>query len=128
LEAVEAHATLGAECCLAPQVFLLEFICTFVLVYVIFATAVDRKGAAANAAPLAIGLAVVACLFAEGPFTGGSMNPARSLGAAVAFWTFDHLLIYILATVCGGAAAGYTYNYLYLEDVQPASSDERDEE
>ena len=83
MEAVEAHATLGAECCLAPQVFLLEFICTFVLVYVIFATAVDRKGAAANAAPLAIGLAVVACLFAEGPFTGGSMNPARSLGAAV---------------------------------------------
>ena len=28
------------------QVFLLEFTCTFVLVYVIFATAVDKGGAA----------------------------------------------------------------------------------
>jgi len=33
-------------------VFLLEFICTFVLVYVVFATAVDRKGAAAVRLPL----------------------------------------------------------------------------
>lgn len=36
--------------------------------------------AAKNAAPLAIGLAIIVGVFAEGPFTGGSMNPARTLG------------------------------------------------
>lgn len=57
------------------QVFLLEFTCTFVLVYTIFATAVDKAGAAKNAAPLCIGLAVVAGIFAEGPFTGKPVSP-----------------------------------------------------
>ena len=88
------------------QVFLLEFTCTFVLVYVIFATAVDKAGAAKNAAPLCIGLAVVAGVFAEGPFSGGSMNPARSVGAAVAFWNFKHLLIYLFATVADDLPTG----------------------
>lgn len=109
------------------QVFLLEFTCTFVLVYVVFATAVDKAGAAKNAAPLAIGLSVVAGVFAEGPFSGGSMNPARSIGAAVAFWNFKHLLIYIIATVSGGCAAGITYDKLFLEDIQPAEIEDRDE-
>lgn len=109
------------------QVFLLEFTCTFVLVYVIFATAVDKAGAAKNAAPLCIGLAVVAGVFAEGPFSGGSMNPARSVGAAVAFWNFKHLLIYLFATVAGGCAAGLTYDGVFLADVQPAESEDRDE-
>merc|ERR1712127_247596 len=109
------------------QVFLLEFTCTFVLVYIVFATAVDKSGAAKNAAPLCIGLAVVAGVFAEGPFTGGSMNPARSVGAAVAFLNFKHLLIYIIATISGGIAAGLCYDKVFLEDVQPAEIEDRDE-
>jgi MIP family channel proteins len=109
------------------QVFMLEFTCTFVLVYVIFATAVDKSGSAKNAAPLCIGLAVVAGVFAEGPFSGGSMNPARSVGAAVAFWKFNHLLIYLFATVSGACAAGLTYDKIFLEDVQPAEIEDRDE-
>ena len=80
-----------------------------------------------NAAPLTIGLAVVAGVFAEGPFSGGSMNPARSIGAAFAFWKFNHILIYIIATMCGGIAAGMCYDKLYLEDVQPAEIEDRDE-
>eukprot|EP00293_Proteomonas_sulcata_P005163 CAMPEP_0184329742 /NCGR_PEP_ID=MMETSP1049-20130417/144307_1 /TAXON_ID=77928 /ORGANISM="Proteomonas sulcata, Strain CCMP704" /LENGTH=164 /DNA_ID=CAMNT_0026652125 /DNA_START=608 /DNA_END=1102 /DNA_ORIENTATION=- len=110
------------------QVFLLEFVCTFVLVYTVFATAVDRKGAAMNAAPLVIGLSVCAGVFAEGPFTGGSMNPARSVGAAIAFWDFGHLLIYLFATYLGGICAGMTYDKVFLEDVQPAESGDRDED
>jgi glycerol uptake facilitator-like aquaporin len=80
-----------------------------------------------NAAPLCIGLAVVAGVFAEGPFTGGSMNPARSIGAAVAFLNFKHLLIYIIATISGGVAAGLCYDKVFLEDIQPAEIEDRDE-
>ena len=82
---------------------------------------------AQNAAPLCIGLAVVAGVFAEGPFSGGSMNPARSIGAAVAFLNFKHLLIYIIATISGGVAAGLCYDKVFLEDVQPAEIEDRDE-
>mmetsp|Transcript_47834 Transcript_47834/g.119564 ORF Transcript_47834/g.119564 Transcript_47834/m.119564 type:complete len:248 (+) Transcript_47834:30-773(+) len=110
------------------QVFLLEFICTFVLVLTVFATAVDKSGAAKNAAPLAIGLSVVAGVFTEGPYTGGSMNPARTFGAAIAFWDFSHFFIYLFATITGGAFAGLVYDKVFLEDVQPAEAEDRDED
>ena len=168
------------------QVFLLEFTCTFVLVYVVFATVVDKAGAAKvlnpphtrtptsspvllhalharhaakkpptdippggifvcrkclcatrlaahteqkkqNAAPLTIGLAMTAGVFAEGPFTGSSMNPARTIGAAVAFLNFRHILIYLIATITGAICAGLCYDKIYLEDVQPAELEDRDE-
>ena len=55
------------------------------------------------------------------------MNPARSIGAAVAFMEFKHLLIYIISTLSGGVAAGLCYDKLFLEDVQPAEIEDRDE-
>ena len=33
--------------------------------------------------PLAIGLAYAVGIYSEGPYTGGSMNPARTLAGAV---------------------------------------------
>jgi|EP00802_Teleaulax_amphioxeia_P015739 aquaporin TIP len=110
------------------QVFFLEFVCTFTLVYCVFATAVDKSGAAKNAAPLAIGLAIIVGVFAEGPFTGGSMNPARTLGPAFAFGQFKHVWVYLLSTMAGGACAGLTYDKLFLEEIQPADSEDRDDE
>jgi glycerol uptake facilitator-like aquaporin len=89
--------------------------------------AADGRLKKQNAAPLTIGLAVTAGVFAEGPFTGGSMNPARTIGAAIAFMKFAHILIYIIATVCGACAAGICYDKIYLEDVQPAELEDRDE-
>ncbi|EKX49438.1 hypothetical protein GUITHDRAFT_162181 [Guillardia theta CCMP2712] len=109
------------------QVFLLEFICSFLLVYTVFACAVDKHGSAMNAAPLAIGLSCAAGIFAEGPYTGGSMNPARMIGAAVVFWDFTHMILYVVSSIAGGACAGVVYNSLYLED-QPAEPEDRDEE
>src|SRR6185503_9395384 len=58
----------------------LEAIATFFLAFVIFGTAVDPK--APRLGGLAIGLTIAADILAIGPFTGGSMNPARSFGPA----------------------------------------------
>lgn len=110
------------------QVFFLEFICTFALVYVFFATTVDKAGSAKNAAPLGIGLAVMTGVFAEGPFTGGSMNPARSIGPAFAFWNFQDVWVHVIATTLGGVSAGCLYNFIFLDDVQPHNDKERDDE
>jgi len=101
------------------QVFFLEFICTFGLVYVFFAGSVDRNGTAKNAAPLAVGLAVMSGVFAEGPFTGGSMNPARTLGPAIAFGLLKHVWVYLLATLGGGACAALLYDKVFLDSQPP---------
>jgi len=102
------------------QAFLLEFIATFFLVIVVFGTAVDPK--APRIGGLAIGLVVAADILAIGPLTGGSMNPARSFGPAVASGVFEAQMIFWLAPIAGGLAAALLYEYLFLRrEEEPVS-------
>ena len=88
----------------------LEATLTFLLMLVIIAVATDRR--ASGAVPgLAIGLIVVVDVLIGGPITGGSMNPARSLGPALfaghaakaAYW------IYVVGPTLGAAIAAKLY-------------------
>ena len=64
------------------RAIVLETILTFFLMLVIIAVATDRR--VSNAVPgIAIGLTVVLDVLVGGPVSGGSMNPARSLGPAL---------------------------------------------
>jgi glycerol uptake facilitator-like aquaporin len=74
----------------------MEIIVTFALVFVIFATAVDRGGMG-NLAPLAIGLTVLVDHLLAVPITGASMNPARSFGPALVADQWANHWIYWLA-------------------------------
>jgi aquaporin Z len=58
------------------------------------------------AAPLPIGLAVVAAALAGLPFTGAAMNPARALASAVAMLDFSTLWMFAAGPLAGGAVAG----------------------
>ena len=58
----------------------IEAVCTFFLVIVVFATAVDAKGAFDKIAGLAIGLTIALGIMMAGPLTGGALNPARAFG------------------------------------------------
>ena len=58
----------------------IEAILTFFLVWVIFATAADPRGAFKSIAGLAIGLTITLDILAGGPLTGAAMNPARAFG------------------------------------------------
>jgi aquaporin Z len=101
------------------QAFLLEFIATFFLVLVVFGTAVDPQ--APKIGGLAIGLTVTADILAIGPLTGGSMNPARSFGPAVASGIFEAQMIYWAAPIAGGIAAALLYDFLFLRrEIEPA--------
>lgn len=80
---------------------LLEGILTFILVGVIFQSAVFGK--AGNLAGLAIGLTLGAAILAGGNLTGASLNPARTLGPALLAGNLTYVVPYIIGQVAGGA-------------------------
>ena len=91
----------------------LEAICTFFLTFVIFGTAVDPK-APGKIAGLAIGLTLTVSILAIGPFTGGSLNPARSFGPAVASGIFEGQAVYWIGPILGAVAAALLYDTLFI--------------
>ncbi len=100
------------------QAFGLEMIATFFLVWVVFGTAVDSR--APRVGGLAIGLTVTMGILAIGPLTGGSMNPARSVGPAIATGIYEGQMIFWSATIAGGLLAGLLYDQLFLRrSVEP---------
>ena len=82
-----------------------------ILAFVIMGVATDKRTPAA-VAPFAIGATVFAGALVTGPLTGGSFNPARSLGPAIVggIWTAHWL--YWLAPVVGVVAAMHLYEAL----------------
>jgi MIP family channel proteins len=90
----------------------LETIATFFLVFVIFGTAVDPD--APRVGGFAIGLTVAADILAIGPFTGASMNPARSFGPAVAALNFQGHAAYWIGPIIGGIIAAVLYDRVFL--------------
>lgn len=114
--AVAASSRLGGQSVAGDvstlQAIVLEFIATFFLVFVVFGTAVDPK--APKVGGFAIGLTVAADILAIGPLTGGSMNPARSFGPAVASGVFEGQAIYWIGPILGGIVAALVYDALFI--------------
>ncbi|CAN0877333.1 unnamed protein product [Linum grandiflorum] len=93
------------------EAFLWEFIITFILMFSICANATDHR-ASPGLAGFAIGATLLVNVLVAGPITGASMNPARSIGPAVASGVYDNLWLYILAPVLGALAAAMVYSGL----------------
>ncbi|KAM9617032.1 uncharacterized protein ACIBXB_020933 isoform 1-T1 [Morphnus guianensis] len=49
----------------------------------------------------------------QGPFSGGSMNPARSLGPAIVTGVWDDHWVYWLGPVLGAVLAGLSYEFIF---------------
>jgi len=98
---------------------LTEAILTFFLVWVIFATAADPRGAFKSIAGLAIGFTITLDILAGGPLTGAAMNPARALGPELVQNVWDDFWVYIVGPLAGAAAAALLYDYLYLRPLAP---------
>ncbi len=92
---------------------LVEAVLTFVLVFTVFATAIDPRGLA-NLAPIAIGLAVLVDHLVGVPLTGASMNPARSFGPALVADVWDNHWVYWLGPLAGGGIAALTYYLTFM--------------
>ncbi|MEP6833521.1 MAG: MIP family channel protein [Gemmatimonas sp.] len=78
----------------------IEGVYSAVLAYVVFYVSTDLR-VHRKYVPLIIGLTVFVGARMTGPITGGSFNPARSLGPAVVNNIWDHHWIYWLAPIVG---------------------------
>jgi MIP family channel proteins len=101
------------------KALLLEAIMTFFLVWAVWATAVDERGAFKAIAGLAIGLTITIDVFVGGPITGAAMNPARAFGPELAGNTWTGWWIYWVGPGLGALVAGLGYEYLYLSPLRP---------
>ena len=89
------------------QGLIVEIVLTFFLVNTIFNTAVSGK--AGNFAGLAIGLTLVLAILMGGPLTRASLNPARTLGPAIASGTYTHIWLYFVGPFIGAVLAALLY-------------------
>ncbi|MEP0795094.1 aquaporin [Trichocoleus sp. DQ-A3] len=93
------------------QSLVLETVLTFILMFVIFGSGLDRR-APIGFAGLAIGLTVGLEAVFMGPITGASMNPARSLGPALVGGIWQHHWVYWVAPILGAQLAVLIYSQL----------------
>lgn len=89
----------------------LEFLLTMIFVAVILQS--SRSERVYGTALIAIPLTLVAIHLAAVPFSGASVNPARSIASAVFGTEWSDLWIYILIPPLGAAAAAFVHRFLY---------------
>lgn len=95
----------------AVQAFSWEMVLSAVLMFTVLAVTTDSR-AMTQAAAIAIGGAVALGALVGGPISGGSMNPARSLGPAVVSGDLGDLWIYLSAPIVGAIVAVVAYDRL----------------
>lgn len=101
-----------------------ELVGTYLLVAVVFGTAVDER-APSSVFPFAIGLTITAAILGIGPLTGGAVNPARAFGPALASGTWANQLVYWVGPLAGGVLAAWTMHGLLMTREQPPGVEER---
>lgn len=93
------------------QSLVLETILTFILMFVILGSGLDRR-APVGFAGAAIGLTVGLEAAFMGPITGASMNPVRSLAPALIGNLWQHQWLYVIGPILGGQIAVWVYRQL----------------
>lgn len=106
-EAGDLGVTILGSGVTATQGLIVEMVLTFFLVNTIFNTAVSGK--AGNFAGLAIGLTLVLSILMGGPLTRASLNPARTLGPAIASGNYADIWLYFVGPAIGAVLAALLY-------------------
>jgi MIP family channel proteins len=112
-------ATVLADGVSSTQGLVLELILTFFLVNTIMNAGISGK--ATIPAGLAIGLTLTFCILMGGPLTGASLNPARTLGPAVATGNYADIWLYFVGPIAGAVIAGLLYKTVFEERKAPST-------
>ncbi|KDP27150.1 hypothetical protein JCGZ_19849 [Jatropha curcas] len=97
------------------QALVMEIVVTFSMMFVTSAVATDTK-AIGELAGIAVGSAVCITSILAGPISGGSMNPARTIGPAIASAYYKGIWVYIVGPVAGTLLGAWSYNLIRVTD------------
>ncbi|KAL1531932.1 putative aquaporin NIP-type [Salvia divinorum] len=97
------------------QSLAMEFITSFLLMFVISGVATDNR-AIGEMAGIAIGMTLLIGVLVAGPISGGSMNPARTIGPALIMHKYTQIWVYIIGPVSGTILGGFVYNLIRFTD------------
>lgn len=95
----------------------IEAILTFLLVFVVYGTAIDQRGYSKAVAGFAIGCTIVVAILGFGGVTGVAINPARAFGPALVSGQWANQLVWWIGPIVGGIAAGLVYGRLMMNKV-----------
>jgi len=106
------------------QGFGVEVLATFMLVLTVFGTTDARRTDLKGSVSLAIGLAAVCTHLFGIPYTGASLNPARTFGPAlvVGGTSWAHHWVYWVAPPVGGMLAALMYKNIFRQ-LKPAEEE-----
>ncbi|CAL0306477.1 unnamed protein product [Lupinus luteus] len=97
------------------QAFVIEFIITFYLMFIISGVATDDR-AISELGGIAVGSTVLLNVMIVGPITGASMNPARSIGPAFVHSEYRGIWVYLISPILGAIAGAWVYNIIRYTD------------
>ncbi|PIM99574.1 Aquaporin (major intrinsic protein family) [Handroanthus impetiginosus] len=97
------------------QALVMEIVVTFSMMFITSAVATDTK-AVGELAGMAVGSAVCITSILAGPISGGSMNPARTIGPAIASHYYKGVWVYVIGPVCGTLLGAWSYNFVRVSD------------
>ena len=121
---IETQSSLGAPLLgsgiTSGAAVVVEAVLTFFLVLVVFATAVDPRGAFQQISGLAIGFTISLDILMGGVLTGAAMNPARAFGPQLVGDHWKHFWVWYIGPFAGGVIAASLYELLYLRPARPA--------
>jgi glycerol uptake facilitator-like aquaporin len=92
--------------------FMFEAFGTCFLCSVVLHTAVRSPS---RLAPAAIGMTITLCILGFGVVTGGSINPARTIGPAVAAGFYREVPLYVAAQLVGAIFACGMYRWFWKQ-------------
>lgn len=99
----------------ALQALAMEVVVSFVLMFVTSAVATDNS-AIGELAGIAVGAMVMISSIFAGPISGGSMNPARSLGPAIVSNNYKAIWVYLAGPITGTLMGACSYSIIRLTE------------
>jgi len=99
-----------------PQAFIVEFIISAILILVCCAVFDPRTQAHHDSLPLRFGMTITVLAFIGAPYSGGSMNPARSFGPALYNWNFTSHWIYWVAPMSAGLLVSTAFKMIFWKE------------
>ncbi|XP_022740943.1 aquaporin NIP2-1-like [Durio zibethinus] len=95
------------------QALVMEIVVTFSMMFIATAVTIDTKAVGALAG-VAVGSAVCITSILAGPISGGSMNPARTIGPALASAQYKGIWVYVVGPVIGTLTGAWSYNLIRM--------------